>query len=71
MKVGKVPVATIVLLVLVLTSLLLNHFYSGEYGFDSPFIQGGFFGAILVYLLYYINIWVTTPGSGSEEQIDS
>lgn len=58
MKVGKIPVASIILLVLVLTSLVLNHIYPNQYAFDSPFMQGAFFGALLVYLLYYVNIWV-------------
>jgi hypothetical protein len=58
MKVGKIPVASIIVGVLILASLVLNHFYPGQYGFESQFIRGAFLGAILVYLLYYVNIWV-------------
>jgi len=67
MKVGKIPVAPIILIVLALTSFLLNRLYPGQYGFDSPFISGAFMGAILVYLLYYINIWVTVFQNQKEE----
>jgi len=67
MKVGKIPVAPIILIVLVLTSLVLQQIYPGEYKFDSPFISGAFFGAILVYFLYYVNIWVTASANSKKE----
>ena len=58
MKVGKIPVAAIILIFVALTSFVLNKVYPGEYGFESPFIRGMFIGAILVYALYYVGIWV-------------
>ena len=67
MKVGKIPVAPIILIVLGLTSFILQRVYPGEYKFDSPFISGAFFGAILVYFLYYLNIWVTTSANNEKE----
>lgn len=67
MKVGKLPVAPIVLIVLGLTSFILQHVYPGEYKFDSPFISGAFFGAILVYFLYYVNIWITAHNDNKKE----
>lgn len=65
MKVGKLPVAPIILIVLALTSFILNKVYPGQYAFDSPFISGAFMGAMLVYLLYYLNIWVTARANNS------
>ena len=67
MKVGKIPVAPIILIVLTLTSLILQRIYPGQYKFDSPFISGAFFGAILVYVLYYVNIWVTASANNKKE----
>jgi hypothetical protein len=49
MKVGKIPVAVIVLLVICLTCFILQRIYPGQYKFDSPFFEGAFFGAALVY----------------------
>jgi hypothetical protein len=59
MKVGKIPVAAIVLLVFCITRFVLAHFYPGQYNLESPFVEGCFFGAGLVYFLYYLNIWYT------------
>ena len=67
MKVGKLPVAPIIMIVLALTSFILQRIYPGHYGFNSPFISGAFFGAILVYFLYYVNIWVTAYTNNKKE----
>jgi len=67
MKVGKLPVAPIVLIVFALTSFILQRIYPGEYKFDSPFINGAFFGAILVYFLYYVNIWISAYTNNKKE----
>jgi hypothetical protein len=67
MKVGKVPVAAIILIFVALCSFVLNKIYPGEYGFESPFIRGIFIGAILVYALYYIDIWVKASAANRKE----
>jgi len=67
MKVGKIPVASIIVLVLALTSFILQRIYPGQYYFDSPFFEGAFFGAALVYLLYYMNIWITAYTNNKKE----
>lgn len=67
MKIGRIPIAPIIVIVLTLTSLILNHIYPGQYKWDSLFIEGAFFGALLVYLLYYINIWVTAYANNKKE----
>lgn len=59
MKVGKVPVAAIVLLIIGIIGYVMRHFYASQYAANSSFIDGAFFGATLVYLLYYVNIYYT------------
>jgi len=67
MKVGKIPVASIILLVLALSSFILQRVYPGQYNINSPFFEGAFFGAALVYLLYYLNIWITAYTNNRKE----
>jgi hypothetical protein len=67
MKVGKLPVAPIIMIALALTSFVLQRIYPGEYKFDSPFISGAFFWAILVYFLYYVNVWITASANNKKE----
>jgi uncharacterized membrane protein len=59
MKIGKFPIASIILLVLALISFVMKRFYPGEYAMESQFIDGAFFGAGLVLILYYVNIYYT------------
>ena len=70
MKVGKIPVASIVLMILALTSFILQRIHPGQYKFDSPFIEGAFLGAILVYLVHYINIWLTAYVNYKKEALN-
>jgi len=59
MKIGQVPISSIVLLVLALTSYIMRHFYPAEYAIDSQFIEGAFFGVALIMLLHFFNIRYT------------
>ncbi len=68
MKVGKIPVAAIILIGVALTSFILNKIYPGEYGYESPFIRGMFFGALMVYGLYYVNIWTKAVSADHKEK---
>jgi len=56
MKIGKIPVASIMLIIIALVRITMNRFYPGQYTSDSPFVIGMFFGGLLIFLLYYINI---------------
>jgi hypothetical protein len=58
MKVGKIPVTSIILVVITLTALVLNKVYPGLYTFESPFIVGMFAGSFLVLFLYHLNLWI-------------
>ncbi|WP_157682116.1 hypothetical protein [Mucilaginibacter mallensis] len=59
MKVGKLPVASIILVVIMLTSLLLKFFYPAQAMVNSAFINGAFVGSLFVLGLYYVNIYYT------------
>ncbi|WP_158996172.1 hypothetical protein [Mucilaginibacter sp. L196] len=72
MKVGKIPVASIVLIVIALVRITMNRFYPGQYTSESPFVTGMFFGAALIYLLYYVNIYYTAwVNSKSENKAEA
>jgi hypothetical protein len=57
MKIGKIPVASIMLIVIALVRITMNRFYPGQYTSESPFVTGMFFGGLLIFLLYYVNIF--------------
>jgi len=59
MKIGKLPIASIILLVLAFISFVMKRFYPGEYTVDSQFMDGAFFGTGLVLILHYVNIYYT------------
>jgi hypothetical protein len=67
MKVGKIPVASIVLLVFALLSVAMKNFYPGEYNANSQFMSGAFFGATVVYILYYVNIYYSAWANNKKE----
>ncbi len=59
MKVGKIPVASIVLIVYSLFNFVSKHYFAASYHAISPYIDGGMVGAMLVFGLYYTNIYIT------------
>jgi len=67
MKVGKIPVASLVLIIFFSLSALLKYFYPDKYLANTQFIDGAFFGAGVVYLLYYINIYYTAWSKNKKE----
>jgi hypothetical protein len=71
MKVGKIPVASIVLLIIAVICFIMQRIYPGQYKFDSPFFEGAFFGAGLVYILYYLNTWITAYTNSRKEAEDN
>lgn len=67
MKVGKLPVASIILVVITLTSLLLKLFYPAQVVVNSAFINGAFAGSLFVLGLYYVNIYYTAWTNNRKE----
>ena len=59
MKVGKLPVASIILVVVTLTSLFLKFFYPAQAVVNAAFINGAYAGSLFVLGLYYANIYYT------------
>ncbi len=58
MKVGKIPVASIILLVFSLSGYLAKRFYPTKFPILSPWLDAAIMAALVVYLLYYVNIWI-------------
>jgi len=58
MKIGRIPVASIVLLVFSFISLIVNLFMPASRSAIVPYLDGGLVGAMLVVGLYYANIYV-------------
>ncbi len=59
MKIGRIPLASIVLLVISLISFISKYFFSITYLSLRPYFDGALVGAMLVYGLYYAKIFIT------------
>jgi len=59
MKVGKIPVAAIILLTYSLIRIVVTNFSSLNYPLVRPYLDGALAGALFVYMLYYLNIYFT------------
>lgn len=59
MKVGSIPVASIIPLVFFLVTLIAKFFYPLSYHALVPYLDGGMIGALFVFGLYYVNIYLT------------
>lgn len=67
MKVGKIPVASIVLLFFMVLGFVMKRIYNGQYALDQHFIDGALCGACAVWILYYINIYYTAWENNKKE----
>ncbi|MCR8556808.1 hypothetical protein KXD93_04115 [Mucilaginibacter sp. BJC16-A38] len=59
MKVGRIPVASIILLVFFLATIIAKLFYPQSYHALLPYLDGGMIGALFVLGLYYVNIYLS------------
>lgn len=59
MKIGRIPLASIVLLVISLVSFASKYFFSSAYLSLRPYFDGALIGAMLVFGLYYANVFIT------------
>jgi len=59
MKVGKIPVAAIILLTYSLIRFVFTNFFNLNYPLVRPYLDGALAGALFVYALYYLNIYLT------------
>ena len=71
MKVGQVPLASIVLVIYALISFVCKHFFPADYNLLAPYIDGGIVGAMLVFGLYYFNIFFTAWKNNRSETLSS
>ncbi len=71
MKVGKIPVASIILLIFFGATLIIKFFHPTKIATATPYLDGGMIGALLVYLLYYLNIFITASANNRKEAEDN
>jgi hypothetical protein len=68
MKVGKISVASIVLLVFALTGFILKRIDPVAYYQNAQFFDGAMVGAGFVMILYYLNIWISAWINNRKEE---
>jgi hypothetical protein len=71
MKIGKIPIASIILIVYSLFNFVSKHYFPTSYNAISPYIDGGMVGAMLVFGLYYADIYITAWMNNRRETISS
>lgn len=69
MKIGRIPIASIALLLVVLIRFIVKHFFSPYFFSVSPYLDCALMGILLVYLIYYANIYITAWVRNKREQL--
>jgi len=69
MKIGRIPIASIALLFVVLIRFIVKHFFSLYFFSISPYLDGALMGILLVYLLYYANIYISAWVKNKREEL--
>jgi hypothetical protein len=69
MKIGKIPVASLVLLVYVLIKQIIKYFFPDVRAVSGPYVDGGLIGALFVFGLYYANIYLTAWQRSRKEEL--
>jgi hypothetical protein len=59
MKIGRTSLASWVLLAYALVKLAIKYFFPAERLSSGPYLDGALFGALFVFGLYYLNIYLT------------
>jgi hypothetical protein len=59
MKVGSVPVASIISFIFFLVTIIGKFFYPVSYHALVPYLDGAMIGALFVLGLYYVNIYIS------------
>jgi hypothetical protein len=59
MKIGSIPVASVVLIAYGLMSFITKHYYPSNYAHLAPYFDGALIGGMCVVLFYYVNIYVS------------
>jgi hypothetical protein len=67
MKVGKIPVASIILLLFMVLGFVMKRVANGQYALDPHFINGAICGAAVVWGLYYVNIFYKAWANNKKE----
>jgi len=59
MKIGSVPIAAVTLLLVALIKFIIKHFFTPYFFGVAPYLDGAMMGVLLVYIVYYANIYIT------------
>lgn len=70
MKIGRIPLASIVLLVISLISFASKYFFPSAYVSLRPYFDGALVGAMLVFGLYYANVFISAWINNRKEALN-
>jgi hypothetical protein len=69
MKIGKMPLAAIVLIVYGIAGFIIHQVYGANDKFAKMYLDGALVGALFVFLLYYLNIFLTAWMRSRKEEV--
>ncbi len=69
MKVGKIPVASIILLIFSVLVFLTKRLYPAKFPILSPWLDAALMAALVVYLLYHVNTWIKAWIRNKREEV--
>jgi tryptophan-rich sensory protein len=69
MKIGRIPLASIVLLVISLIIFVSKYYFTSAYQSLKPYFDWALVGAMLVFGLYYANIFITAWMNNRKEAL--
>ena len=68
MKIGSIPFAPVVLIAYGVLTFITKHYYAANYPHLAPYFDGALVGAMLVFILYYVNIYVSAWWHNRKEE---
>ena len=68
MKIGKVPLISIALLLICITGFAVREFDPSQFTAFSPYMDGALIGVLIVFLLYYANVWAAAWRNNKNEE---
>ncbi|HEY2581813.1 MAG TPA: hypothetical protein VGI43_08405 [Mucilaginibacter sp.] len=69
MKIGSIPIAAITLLFVALTKYIVKNLFAASFSTIAPYLDGALMGILLVYLIYYANIYITAWIRNRKEEL--
>jgi hypothetical protein len=69
MKIGRIPVAAIVLVIYGIAGFIIHQIYGASDKLPKAYLDGALVGAMFVFLLYYLNIYLTAWIRSRKEEV--